>query len=104
MLEFRRSQKNWTSFYALDPTITPKMDGDISILNLRIPGSELRQVFRNESLIGNVQEFCAPPQPASEDELESFPFFAVSSGRTVHVALHVSQPRASCTTAYMRAG
>jgi len=45
----------------------------MSILNLRIPGSELRQVFRNESLIGNVQEFCAPPQPASEDELESFP-------------------------------
>lgn len=73
MLEFRRSQKNWTSFYALDPTITPKMDGDMSILNLRIPGSELRQVFRNESLIANVQEFCAPPQPASEDELESFP-------------------------------
>ena len=47
--------------YTLDPTITPKMDGDTSILNLRIPGPELNGVFHNESLVGNVEEFCAPP-------------------------------------------
>ena len=33
--------------YTLDPTITPKMDGDTSVLALRIPGSELKQVFRS---------------------------------------------------------
>jgi radical SAM protein with 4Fe4S-binding SPASM domain len=48
--------------YTVDPTITPKMDGDRSILNLRIPGSELRQqVFRNPELVGDVEDFCAPP-------------------------------------------
>ena len=31
--------------YTLDPTITPKMDGDTSILNLRIPESELTLCF-----------------------------------------------------------
>ena len=33
--------------YTLDPTITPKMDGDRSILALRIPGSDLKQIFHN---------------------------------------------------------
>src|SRR5580692_11514282 len=46
--------------YTLDPTITPKMDGDTSVLPLRIPGSDLQQVFRSEELVGNVEEFCAP--------------------------------------------
>jgi MoaA/NifB/PqqE/SkfB family radical SAM enzyme len=35
--------------YTLDPTITPRMDGDTSILNLRIPGSELSDVFHNKA-------------------------------------------------------
>jgi radical SAM protein with 4Fe4S-binding SPASM domain len=48
--------------YTVDPTITPKMDGDTSILNLRIQGAELReQVFRNQELVGDVEQFCAPP-------------------------------------------
>src|SRR4030095_6741554 len=49
------------AIYTLDPTITPKIDGDTSILDLRIPGEELAQVFRIEKLVGNVEEFCAPP-------------------------------------------
>ena len=59
--------------YTLDPTITPKMDGDTSILNLRIPGEALNGVFRNESLVGNVEEFCAPPPPPDEDVMEDTP-------------------------------
>jgi MoaA/NifB/PqqE/SkfB family radical SAM enzyme len=47
--------------YTIDPTITPKMDGDRSILPLGIEGKDLRQVFRNPDLVGNVDEFCAPP-------------------------------------------
>jgi len=70
--------------YTLDPTITPKMDGDTSILELRIPGKELNKVFRTESLIGNVEEFCAPPPPAGEDEMESYP---CSAG---HTACYIS--------------
>jgi radical SAM protein with 4Fe4S-binding SPASM domain len=65
--------------YTLDPTITPKIDGDTSVLGLRAPGSELKQVFQNEELVGNVQEFCAPPPGADEDVLEGYP---CSAGHT----------------------
>ncbi len=58
--------------YTLDPTITPKMDGDTSILSLRIPGEVLGQVFRNPALVPNMEEFCAPPQPPTNDDLESY--------------------------------
>jgi AdoMet-dependent heme synthase len=70
--------------YTLDPTITPKMDGDRSILALRIPGSALNQVLHNEELVGNVEEFCAPPPPPGEDIMEGFP---CSAG---HTACYIS--------------
>ena len=65
--------------YTLDPTITPKMDGNTSILKLRIPGAELNEVFHNESLVGNVEEFCAPPPPPGDDIMEGYP---CSAGHT----------------------
>ena len=58
--------------YAVDPTITPMMDGDTSVLSLRIPGEELREVFRNPALVPNMEEFCAPPKPVSDDDLEGY--------------------------------
>jgi radical SAM protein with 4Fe4S-binding SPASM domain len=70
--------------FTMDPTITPRMDGDRSILNLNIDDTELRQVFGDESLIGDVEEFCAPPTNANEDELDSAP---CSAG---HTACYVS--------------
>src|SRR3989449_463244 len=65
--------------YTLDPTITPKMDGDASCLRLRIPGSELNAVFHNKDLVGNVEEFCAPPPPPGDDIMEGYP---CSAGHT----------------------
>jgi radical SAM protein with 4Fe4S-binding SPASM domain len=65
--------------YTLDPTVSPKMDGDMSILALRIPGSELQQVFRNKELVGNVEEFCAPPPAPGEDIMDGLP---CSAGHT----------------------
>lgn len=70
--------------YTLDPTITPKMDGDTSILALRIPGSDLKQVFQSEELVGNVEEFCAPPPSPGEDIMDGFP---CSAG---HTACYIS--------------
>lgn len=70
--------------YTLDPTITPKIDGDTAILALRIPGTELNTVFRTEALVGNVEEFCAPPPPADENAMEGYP---CSAG---HTAAYVS--------------
>ncbi|MGC2398791.1 MAG: radical SAM protein [Acidobacteriaceae bacterium] len=71
-------------FYTLDPTITPKMDGDRSILALRIPGSDLKQIFHNRELVGNVEEFCAPPPPPGKDIMEGYP---CSAG---HTACYIS--------------
>lgn len=70
--------------YTLDPTITPMMDGDRSILSLNVDEAALREVFRNEMLVGNVEEFCAPPLSADEEALNSLP---CSAG---HTACYVS--------------
>jgi len=63
----------------LDPTITPKMDGDCSVLNLNVDRSALEQVFRDQSLVGNVADFCATSPKPEGDELESLP---CSAGHT----------------------
>lgn len=58
--------------YTIDPTITPMMDGDLSVLALRIPGEELKPVFRNPALVSNQEEYCAPPKPLTEEDLEGY--------------------------------
>src|ERR1019366_8202790 len=70
--------------FILDPTITPMMDGDRGILNLNVDEAALKEVFRNEALVGNVEEFCAPPQGPDEDALDMLP---CSAG---HTACYVS--------------
>jgi AdoMet-dependent heme synthase len=62
-----------------DPTITPKMDGDRSILGMGLRSTELNDVFRDANLVGNADEFCAPPPPADEAALEGVP---CSAGHT----------------------
>jgi radical SAM protein with 4Fe4S-binding SPASM domain len=68
----------------LDPTVTPMMDGDRSTLNLGVDNTALQRLFRNESLVGDVEEFCAVPPRPGEDELQSLP---CSAG---HTACYVS--------------
>lgn len=70
--------------FIMDPTITPMMDGDRGILSLNVDEDALREVFRNEALVGNVEEFCAPPQGPDEDALDMLP---CSAG---HTACYVS--------------
>jgi AdoMet-dependent heme synthase len=71
--------------FILDPTITPMMDGDRSILSLNVDEEALREVFRNETLVGgNIEEFCAPPQGPDENALDMLP---CSAG---HTACYVS--------------
>jgi len=65
--------------YTLDPTITPRMDGDRSILGLRIASADLHRILHDESLVGDVQEFCAPPQNVGADIMEGYP---CSAGHT----------------------
>src|ERR1700729_3099617 len=70
--------------YTLDPTITPMMNGDTGLLRLRITSDNLRSVFTDSTLVGNVEEFCAPPTTVDEDTLEGYP---CSAG---HTAAYVS--------------
>lgn len=63
----------------LDPTITPMMDGDRSILSLGVDQNAMRQVFRDASLVGDTEEFCAIPAPADENALQALP---CSAGHT----------------------
>jgi len=63
----------------LDPTITPMMDGDRSVLSLNVDQEALRQVFRDGGLVGNVEEFCAAPPKVGEEDLDSLP---CSAGHT----------------------
>ena len=70
--------------FTIDPTITPKMDGDRGILNLNIERASLQRVFHDETLVGDVAEFCRPAAEAGEDELDSLP---CSAG---HTACYVS--------------
>jgi len=71
--------------FIMDPTITPMMDGDRSILNLNVDEAALREVFQNESLVGgNIEEFCAPPLAPGEDDMDQLP---CSAG---HTACYVS--------------
>jgi len=70
--------------FIMDPTVTPMMDGDRSTLKLNVDHAALQQVFRNQEMVGNVEEFCAPPQGPGEEELDMLP---CSAG---HTACYVS--------------
>ena len=65
--------------YKLDPTITPMMDGNTSVLRHRVDASELSSFFHNPNLVGDVETFCAPPAPVDEDIREGLP---CSAGHT----------------------
>jgi AdoMet-dependent heme synthase len=65
--------------YTIDPTITPMMDGDRSVLRLGLGAAELREVFRDPNLVGDVAEFCAPPPRVSDEAMQELP---CSAGHT----------------------
>ena len=66
--------------FVIDPTITPMLNGDRSILNLGISKEELDEVFHTEEFIGNVGEFCAPISKVDDDVLEGY---SCSAGHTL---------------------
>jgi len=70
--------------FTLDPTITPMLDGHRSPLRLRIVANQVRSVFRDSNLVGDVDAFCAPPPPVDDETREGFP---CSAG---HTACYIS--------------
>jgi radical SAM protein with 4Fe4S-binding SPASM domain len=75
----RRLAQESEAHYSLDPTITPMMNGDTGILDLRLPASELRGIFQDPNLVGDVAEFCAPPSAIDESVLDGY---SCSAGHT----------------------
>ncbi len=70
--------------YMLDPTITPMIDGGIEVLRYRASAADVAAVFHNSALVGNVEQFCAPPQAIDDSILEGLP---CSAG---HTACYIS--------------
>ena len=67
----------------IDPTITPKMDGDRSILGLRLSAPQMLRVFTDKSLLDD--SFCAPlSSDIDQDMLDARP---CSAG---HTACYIS--------------
>jgi radical SAM protein with 4Fe4S-binding SPASM domain len=70
---------------SIDPTITPHMNGDRSLLALGISASELRQAFADPELVGSDAGVCTPSSAGPDaDTLDALP---CSAG---HTACYVS--------------
>jgi radical SAM protein with 4Fe4S-binding SPASM domain len=61
--------------YKSDATITPMMDGDRSVLALNVDAAKLAQIYRDDAMVGNADEYCAPPAGPldAEDALNTLP-------------------------------
>jgi radical SAM protein with 4Fe4S-binding SPASM domain len=71
--------------YTMDPTITPKMDGDTSVLALRMPTSQVLRLFKDRSLVGD--DFCKPSAAAPVDDPEVLDALPCSAG---HIACYIT--------------
>jgi radical SAM protein with 4Fe4S-binding SPASM domain len=59
--------------FVLDPTVTPHLNGDRSLLALNVDPGDLKAVLHDERVAGVGAEFCAVPTGAGENELNAFP-------------------------------
>lgn len=75
--EVRRLATELGAAYALDPSVTPRLDGDRSVVSLGAPAPLLEQIFADEELAGPRQEHCPPSAP--DEALDSLP---CSAGHT----------------------
>lgn len=58
--------------YVVDPTITPMLNGDRSILSLGITQAELAEVLRSDEVLNEVGELCATPSVPNDDVLDGY--------------------------------
>jgi organic radical activating enzyme len=86
--------------YTLDPTVTPKLDSDTSILNLRVEDDNLDELFANPDLVGDVEEFCKPPAPVDEDVMEGY---SCSAGTPLATSIRTARCFPACSSRCRRA-
>jgi AdoMet-dependent heme synthase len=58
--------------FTIDPTITPMLNGDRSIISLSVTEAELKEIMHTEEFVGNVDEFCDPASIVDDDILEGY--------------------------------
>ncbi len=58
--------------FVVDPTITPMLNGDRSILSLGISREELEEFMHSEEFNENAIEYCAPVSEHGDDVLDGF--------------------------------
>ncbi|HYB90316.1 MAG TPA: radical SAM protein [Candidatus Binataceae bacterium] len=59
--------------FAIDPTITPHLNGDRSLLELNIARADLQAVMRDETIGGVAPQSCPPPSRAGAAEAVEVP-------------------------------
>jgi radical SAM protein with 4Fe4S-binding SPASM domain len=72
--------------YNVDATITPMMDGDRSVLELNVDAARLQDIMHDPALVGNAEEFCAPPA-GPMGAADAFQTLPCSAG---HTACYIS--------------
>jgi radical SAM protein with 4Fe4S-binding SPASM domain len=70
--------------FTIDPTITPHINGDRSLLRLNINRNDLRELMNDKTIAGDEDQFIAVAPGAGEDAMDSIP---CSAG---HSACYVS--------------
>jgi len=70
--------------FTIDPTITPHINGDRSLLRLNIGREDLRAIMNDKTIAGADDQFIAVPPGAGDDPLDNVP---CSAG---HSACYVS--------------
>jgi AdoMet-dependent heme synthase len=66
--------------FNIDPTITPMLNGNRSILDLNISNDLLKDIMHSEEFVGNVEDYCSPASTVDEDVLDGY---SCSAGHTL---------------------
>jgi radical SAM protein with 4Fe4S-binding SPASM domain len=69
----KRMAEELGATFTIDPTITPHINGDRSLLALNIERGDLNEVMRDPAIVGDVGDFCAPPGPITAEALDELP-------------------------------
>ncbi len=65
--------------FTIDPTITPHINGDRSLLRLNIDRNDLREIMNDKSIGGQEDQFIAVAPGADEDAMNAIPCSAAHS-------------------------
>ena len=78
----RLAEELGVSFH-VDPTITPMLNGDRSIMSLGITPAELEEIMHAEEFVGDVGEFCGPVSTVDDDIDDILDGYSCSAGHTL---------------------